>query len=119
MKYHNLNYFRKRPYNISVDQMTKMFSLLLHFQGVGNASKLEYTELHNILQTNNISVTGLVSKLVPTCAEILERCMWKGTQTRCDTLFQPVNTTEGICCSFNYYGLETNNYQMWVKFSQV
>lgn len=84
----------------------------MHFQGIGNASLDNYNQLHSILQTNNLSVTELTSSLVPSCAELLERCMWKGTQTRCDTLFQPVNTTEGICCSFNYYGLDTNNYQM-------
>lgn len=87
-----------------------MFRLVLHFQGVGNATQEEYDELHDILQVNRISVMNLTHTLVPPCTDLLERCMWKGTQLRCESLFQPINSTEGVCCSFNYYGLETNNF---------
>lgn len=107
---------RRRPSNITADQLSRMFSYVSHFQGVGNATTDEYSQLHSILLDNNLTVSHLTNRLSPNCGELLERCMWKGTQARCDTLFQPINTTEGLCCSFNYYALKTNNYLTYVSY---
>jgi amiloride-sensitive sodium channel len=41
---------------------------------------------------------------------MLERCIWKGSVSKCDSLFQPINTTEGVCCSFNNYAFKKSNY---------
>lgn len=86
------------------------FRYILHFEGIGNATDDEYTELHNIFQENDIDIDSLVKDLAPKCGDMIVRCMWKGTQTRCDTLFQVIKTAEGYCCSFNYYGMLKNNY---------
>lgn len=99
-----------RPSDVSPERLSKLFQLLLHFQGVGDAAKEEYDLLHSILQANQMSITNLSSVLRPKCNEMLINCRWKGTEVRCDTLFQPVSTIEGECCSFNYYGLKTNNF---------
>lgn len=48
--------------------------------------------------------------MTPKCTEILERCAWKGSLMRCDSIFQTVNTSEGVCCSFNNYAFKTSNY---------
>lgn len=98
---------------MTVDRLMNMFSMVMHFHGAGNATIDEYMELHSILQNNNMTVSQLTNRLSPTCADLLERCMWKGTQSRCDTLFQSINTTEGVCCSFNYYAVESSYYQMY------
>ncbi|XP_055295176.1 sodium channel protein Nach-like [Sitodiplosis mosellana] len=99
-----------RPSNVSPERLSKLFQLLLHFQGVGDAIKDDYDLLHNILQTNQMSIMNLSSTLKPTCDEMLIKCRWKGTEARCNAIFQPVQTIEGICCSYNYYGLKTNNF---------
>ena len=101
-----------RPDNVTVDELSRMFSLTLNFHGIGKASKEEYDLFNDILLQNNVTIKDLTHDLVPSCSDLLERCMWKGTQTRCDTLFQRINTTEGVCCSFNYFGLTTNNFQV-------
>lgn len=103
---------RKRPSGVTVEQLSRMFRLALHFQGVGNATQEEYDKLHDILQENRISVMNLTQTLVPSCKDLLERCMWKGIQMRCESLFQSINSTEGVCCSFNYYGLATSNFPL-------
>lgn len=108
----------KRPKVTKPDRLSHMFRLALHFQGVGNANKSDYDDLDAVLRMNNMSVLQLTSALAPSCNEILEVCKWKGTITRCEELFQPVNTSEGICCSFNYYGLESNNLHAYVYVSQ-
>lgn len=36
--------------------------------------------------------------------------MWKGSLQRCDSLFQPINSSEGYCCSFNNYAFPKSNY---------
>ncbi|XP_031617478.1 sodium channel protein Nach-like [Contarinia nasturtii] len=100
----------KRPSDVSADRLSKLFQLVLHFQGVGEARKEDYNLLHNILQTNQMSVVNLTSVLKPKCTDLLKNCRWKGTESRCEEIFQSINTIEGICCSFNYYGLTTNNF---------
>lgn len=99
-----------RPSNVSPERLSKLFQFILHFQGVGEHSNEEYDLLHNILQTNHMSVLNLTTALKPKCNDMLKACRWKGTETRCDALFQSVSTIEGVCCSFNYYGLKSNNF---------
>lgn len=102
----------RRPNEMTADRLAAMFRLTLHFQGIGSASKIEYDELDTVLRMNNMTVMQLTSELAPNCDEMLQVCKWKGSQTRCEGLFQPVNTSEGVCCSFNNYGLETNNFHV-------
>lgn len=109
----------KRPNGMSAERLSEMFRLALHFQGFGNASKSDYDELGAVLQMNNISVSHLTSTLAPKCDEMLHICKLKGTLSRCEGLFQPINTSEGVCCSFNYYGLSTNNFHTYVKSSRI
>jgi len=59
---------------------------------------------------NNQNVNYLLERLSPKCSDILERCMWKGSLWRCDSLFQQINSTEGLCCSFNNYAYRSTTY---------
>lgn len=63
-----------------------------------------------IMELNNENVNYLLERLSPKCSDILERCMWKGSLQRCDGLFQPINSSEGNCCSFNDYAFPKPNY---------
>ncbi|KFB35480.1 AGAP009590-PA-like protein [Anopheles sinensis] len=100
-----------RPANMTALELSSMFRLLLHVSGVGEGTDpAQYRVLHDILLSNNLEVPQLIGEFAPSCGTLLERCMWKGTQWRCDNLFQVVNSTEGLCCSFNYYGLQNDNY---------
>lgn len=67
----------------------------------------------SILNRNNITLTELSKQLSPDCLEMISRCIWKGINTRCESLFQRIVTLEGICCSFNYFGAMTNNFPRW------
>lgn len=107
-----------RPGNVSADSLSQMFKLILHFEGIGQASSAEYIELHDILKINNITVVHLLHRITPKCSDMLVRCMWKGTQTRCDNLFQEVNTTEGVCCSFNNHAMEVTNFPQYLLYRQ-
>lgn len=100
-----------RPNNITVDKLSNMFKLLLHFHGVGVASEVEYQTLHRILQTNNKTINDLMDYFAPRCEEMLQKCQWKGSILRCGAIFQTIKTIEGSCCSFNYYGLSRNNFE--------
>ena len=86
-----------------------MFSSMIGFQNGLEVNGVN-DELGRILKLNNVTVRELKNAITPTCTSMFERCMWKGTQTRCDTLFQSVDTAYGDCCSFNYYGTEKNSY---------
>lgn len=101
---------RKRPENMTADQLSLMFRMILHFEGIGYATDAAYNELDDILRENNVTATSLLSRMAPKCSDMLVRCMWKGTQMRCDNLFQDVNTTEGVCCSFNNHAMARSNF---------
>jgi amiloride-sensitive sodium channel len=40
----------------------------------------------------------------------LERCSWKGSLWRCDSIFQQIYTADGVCCSFNNYAFPKSTY---------
>ncbi|XP_055691230.1 sodium channel protein Nach-like [Lutzomyia longipalpis] len=100
----------KRPENVSAEDLSELFRQLTIFMGYTHEATDDFEILDKTLEMNNLTVFGLLQDLSPSCPESLDRCMWKGTQTRCDTLFQPINSTLGICCSFNYYAIEKMNY---------
>ncbi|XP_053673786.1 sodium channel protein Nach-like [Anopheles nili] len=100
----------RRPANVSAAQLSDLFRLFLHVTGLGQTDPDRYRMLHDTMLENNLEIPQLMGEFAPPCGTLLERCLWKGTQWRCDNLFQVVNTTEGLCCSFNYYGLLKDNY---------
>lgn len=98
----------KRPPTMSASELSRMFRLILHFHGNGNASTEEYNQLHEILQSNGVGVADLMQSVAPKCNDMLLKCVWKGYYERCDSLFQYANTSEGICCSFNYHAITSD-----------
>uniref|UniRef100_A0A182QKV6 Sodium channel protein Nach n=1 Tax=Anopheles farauti TaxID=69004 RepID=A0A182QKV6_9DIPT len=100
----------QRPGNMTAAELSALFRLFLHVTGLAQPDPVQYRLLHDIMLTNNLEIPQLMGEFTPPCGTLLERCMWKGTQWRCDNLFQVVNSTEGLCCSFNYYGLLKDNY---------
>lgn len=100
----------KRPNHITADELSQMFRYVLHFQQTGTANESAYQLLHSILHANNMSMLNLTTTLKPTCAEMLLGCQWKSKIERCNAIFQPINTIEGICCSFNSYATAKSNF---------
>ncbi|XP_053692037.1 sodium channel protein Nach-like [Sabethes cyaneus] len=100
-----------RPGNMTAEELAWKFRLLLHVYGLADSNETEYIRLHSILRANNLDVAQLMGEIAQPCSSLLVRCMWKGTLWRCENLFQTVNSTEGMCCSFNYYGRRTSYYQ--------
>uniref|UniRef100_A0A1B0DEK4 Uncharacterized protein n=1 Tax=Phlebotomus papatasi TaxID=29031 RepID=A0A1B0DEK4_PHLPP len=88
----------KRPENVSAEELAQMFQDLTIFMGYTHESMGNFNQIDSVLHMNNLTVFEVLQDLAPGCSETLDRCMWKGTQTRCDTLFQPVNSTLGVCC---------------------
>ncbi|XP_055542870.1 sodium channel protein Nach-like [Wyeomyia smithii] len=100
-----------RPDNMTAVELAWKFRLLLHVYGLADSNEREYYELHNILRINNLEVAQLMGEIAQPCSSLLARCMWKGTLWRCENLFQTINSTEGMCCSFNYYGRRSSSSQ--------
>lgn len=100
---------RRRDGNQTDYEVSQLFSAMINFQN-GLEISGGFEQLDHILKMNNVTLQELKEAITPTCTSMFERCMWKGTQTRCDTLFQSVDTSYGDCCAFNYYGLAKNNY---------
>lgn len=50
-----------------------------------------------------------MTKVMPVCTDMIEKCYWLGTEVRCDAFFAKVTTFLGACCAFNYVGLKNRN----------
>lgn len=75
-----------------------------------NHTEEDFRVFGNILTDNNFTIARLTKELTPDCMGMISKCVWKGTSSRCDSLFQPVQAVEKVCCSFNYYGRAINNF---------
>ncbi|BFF93891.1 sodium channel protein Nach [Drosophila madeirensis] len=97
------------PAGVNRSELHSLFNLtLLPVDNMISNSSLQTYD--RILKLNNITLTTLTSQLSPDCIDMISSCIWKGINTRCDSLFQRIETMEGQCCSFNYFGGVTNNF---------
>ncbi|RZC22689.1 sodium channel protein Nach, partial [Asbolus verrucosus] len=102
----------QKTYDISADELASEMRLL--FQVIFNNNEeiplRNYTRLQDILEQNEYTVEEIMQKLAPGCDTLLQRCKWKGEEKRCESIFEQIKTTEGFCCSFNYYALKNHNF---------
>lgn len=106
-------YFRKKPYNTPVEAIVEEMRILfqLIFNNNRNISYKSYAKLQDFFEVNDYTVEKVMMILAPTCKELLQRCKWKGEEERCEILFETIKTSEGYCCSFNYFALRNNTFQ--------
>ncbi|XP_075150394.1 pickpocket 16 [Haematobia irritans] len=101
----------KRPQNTSEEDILRMFPIVMFYSFAFNQSSANISLAKEILQLNNMTLNDLARTLSPNCMDMISRCYWKGTNTRCDGLFQPIKSTGlGECCAFNYFGEEKHNF---------
>ncbi|XP_020800528.1 sodium channel protein Nach [Drosophila serrata] len=97
------------PAGVNKSELHNLFNLtLLPMDNLISNSSLQIYD--RILALNNLTLTGLTQQLSPDCIDMISNCIWKGINTRCDSLFQRIDTMEGQCCTFNYFGGITNNF---------
>lgn len=63
-----------------------------------------------IVKANNLTIDTLMFDLTTSCRRMVQKCMWKGVQIRCDAIFQRVMTMVDGCCAFNFFGFAKTNY---------
>lgn len=63
-----------------------------------------------IIKANNLTIDQLMFDFATSCRKMIQKCMWKGVQVRCDAIFQRIMTLNDGCCAFNFFGLEKTNY---------
>ncbi|XP_004533303.1 pickpocket protein 11 [Ceratitis capitata] len=100
----------KRPASVSEEKLLSLFRITMFFNFALNHTQEDFNIFETILESNNLTLAKLTEQLSPDCMDMISKCVWKGTASRCDSLFQPVQATEEVCCSFNYYGRTTNNF---------
>lgn len=63
------------------------------------------TYLQNIFDEHNYTAHTVLRWLTKKCDDIIIKCLWKGLARKCSYLFQQIRTSDGFCCSFNYFAL--------------
>lgn len=95
--------------NLHNETEDSMIELLPQVMGFTNPSSVSFTlkslqRLQRILVLNNYSdVYSAVKEVTRSCEELLLKCKWINSIVDCKTLFFESYTTDGICCSFNYF----------------
>lgn len=93
---------------MSEEDVVKYLPNLLHL--------LDFTEtpeiriLDNVLKMNNISADELYLNLSINCRDMLVECRINNIEHKCFNLFKTIRTTEGYCCSFNYFATSSQYY---------
>ncbi|KAK9870459.1 hypothetical protein WA026_008019 [Henosepilachna vigintioctopunctata] len=100
--------------NHSVNEIADLFAYLgeLYFTSE-NRSTVEsqkLLQLEKILKTNQINLKKLLRQLSPACKDIVQKCKWKEEEKICDTMFEKIITSEGHCCSFNYFAPRNHTF---------
>lgn len=70
----------------------------------------EIYQLDAVLKMNNISADELYLNLSINCWDLLVECRLNNIKHECFNLFKTIRTTEGYCCSFNYFGTASQYY---------
>ncbi|XP_044750328.1 sodium channel protein Nach-like [Coccinella septempunctata] len=100
--------------NHSVEEIANLFALLgqLYFysDNIQVTNKDRYLQLLQLLDHNRVNLNRLLRSLSPSCSSIVKRCRWKGEDKDCDTIFEKIITSEGHCCSFNYYAPRNHKF---------
>ncbi|XP_037928250.1 pickpocket protein 11-like isoform X2 [Teleopsis dalmanni] len=86
--------------------MSRYFRLQLYNSFVLDAPQEDFEFMQTFIENNELNLLKLQRNLSPNCESELLRCKWKGKRERCDKLFRKVETTQGICCSFNLFALK-------------
>lgn len=83
----------------------------MYYSFAFSESKVNLKLAEQILVLNNMTIGELSDRLTPNCLDMISKCIWKGMTSRCDSLFQRIKSMAfGECCTFNYFGEETNNF---------
>ncbi|XP_041986745.1 sodium channel protein Nach-like [Aricia agestis] len=101
------------PNNVTADfvfETLRIAPLLHSIVFADSTQKQALHKLQDVLDMNDITMEGLFQKLSPaaSCNDLVERCMWKTTIYRCEQLFQHVMTSIALCCTFNYFAVDTD-----------
>ncbi|KAJ0179110.1 hypothetical protein K1T71_004822 [Dendrolimus kikuchii] len=54
--------------------------------------------LDQLLIENNVSLTQLMHDHMPPCQQLIRKCRWQGEMMPCNSLFEKMVTSWGICC---------------------
>ncbi|XP_059221727.1 pickpocket protein 11 [Stomoxys calcitrans] len=101
----------KRPPNTSEEDILQVFNTVMYYSFAFNQSSVNFELAQKVLALNNMTLNDLARTLTPNCMDMISRCFWKGTNTRCDGLFQRIKSMGlGDCCSFNFFGEEKHNF---------
>uniref|UniRef100_A0A336LYS2 CSON006193 protein n=1 Tax=Culicoides sonorensis TaxID=179676 RepID=A0A336LYS2_CULSO len=97
------------PADIDEDDLEYMLKVFLSGSN-SPESKDTLGMLAYILKANNLTTYDFMFDIATSCRRMIQKCMWKGVQVRCDAIFQRVMTLNDACCSFNFFGYDKTNY---------
>ncbi|KAG5667100.1 hypothetical protein PVAND_015099 [Polypedilum vanderplanki] len=88
--------------NVTAEDLNKRVKYLAGFTNpIETFDPKDLVDLYNVLNDNRFDVKLTMRKLLYPCSKLLVKCRWEGQIVDCKELFQPSETYQGYCCSFN------------------
>lgn len=97
---------RNPKYNATVEDNLEILKLLTGYIDLNTNYGDNFEELDALLAYNKLNIDDVMTRVMPKCFEMIEKCYWLGTEVRCDAFFQQTIAYLGACCSFNYIGVK-------------
>ena len=96
-----------------IKEFFKQLSVLVNHEYFnGSTGSERFVKVYEAIEGMGYTSEKMMLELMQPCEVMLQRCYWLGKQKPCKTLFRPVKSSEGYCCSFNYRGID-NELEMY------
>ncbi|XP_059611780.1 sodium channel protein Nach-like [Phlebotomus argentipes] len=87
---------------ISSKQISQWLKNIIGFSDyISDVNPDHLATLQDILNANNVSIATTMRLVQQSCSSLLVRCRWEGKIVNCSSIFSPLPTFRGFCCSFN------------------
>lgn len=101
----SLLFARRNGLNISSERLHEFFEWISHLTITEKSNcPNHFKEIELELRQSGYMVDNLMKEVTQPCAEMLTECNWLSDRVDCERLFHLSLTSEGYCCSFNYFG---------------
>lgn len=66
--------------------------------------------VQNLFEERGLLIHNVLESITPNCDEMIQKCLWKGEEVKCDSIFEKVSCSLGHCCAFNYFAIKKHKY---------
>lgn len=75
-----------------------------------NISHTNFMTVQNLLEERGMAIPNVLESITPNCEEMIEKCLWKNEEVKCENIFEQISCSLGYCCAFNYFAIRKHTF---------